>query len=734
MTTPIEQLAFRPTGAPSPNKVTLGDYSARVVNAKDYGAVGNGATDDTDAIQAAFNAALNMSMFQGSINGATGILTVSGAATVNGETRNKSFATIVAGSVVVFPDMPLIPPNFFQPTRLTIAAFGTGGTTGTGGAGTYQLISSGGNFNTQASQPMLACPSTQQACNTRKTWIPAGNYWIYSPLYACAALGVHIYGDGNGATQLLYLADGTQKNILINAGGPANNFWTPIIAMDAIAYSKIEGISLGTYPQTQNEQGAYPTSTRFTGSISGDVLTVSAGPYDGAIVAGMTVSYALFGVGQSPVGLAILAFGTGGTTGTGGLGTYKLSFSPGITDPDMAATSVVPRMTGILAYQSGVLGTTSAIHFENMNISDMYAGIVGDQGAGNVENCILFNVGFARCGFRGLWLTGQNVLNWQVYGGGASSCGWLSTYNVTSSTGAFGAAYYSGVGSIGCIYGISNTANQWDVVNDGGQQMHLAGGSFEGGPAFHGLLTWSSASGGTAKIVTTYPHQLKFNQDIVIYILDGGTPASYEGRFFGTVVDANTITYPLANPGGSGGGYVSPTNSGTVALVGTNMSINSCFFRGGDTSYTLPIYCVSGSMTVTGSAMGAHTGTSGIISWLINGSVTFDSTLFSGWQNGSFKSSGAASELYIRGGSAYLGTPTAPFSLFSGGFVREYNLIQTTTVSALPTASAVLKGLRGSVTDGDSGLAWGATAVNSGAGATYYDVVCNGAHWTVVGK
>jgi hypothetical protein len=132
--------------------------------------------------------------------------------------------------------------------------------------------------------------------------------------------------------------------------------------------------------------------------------------------------------------------------------------------------------------------------------------------------------------------------------------------------------------------------------------------------------------------------------------------------------------------------------------------------------------------------MGAHTGTSGIISWLINGSVTFDSTLFSGWQNGSFKSSGAASELYIRGGSAYLGTPTAPFSLFSGGFVREYNLIQTTTVSALPTASAVLKGLRGSVTDGDSGLAWGATAVNSGAGATYYDVVCNGAHWTVVGK
>jgi hypothetical protein len=692
--------------------------------------VGNGATDDTDAIQAAFNAALNMSMFQGSIDGATGILTVSGAATIDGKTRPKSFAPIVAGSVVVFPDVPLIPPGLYQPTILTIAAFGTGGTTGVGNTGTYQLVSAGGNFNTQVSQPMLTCPNTQQAFNTRTIRIPAGSYWIYSPLYALGALGVHITGDGNGATQLLYLADGTQKNILANAGGPNNNFWTPVIAMDGIGYSKIEHITLGTYPGTQSEQGAYPIATRFTGSIAGDVLTVSAGPYDGAIVAGMTVSYAISGVGQSPLGLAILAFGTGGTTGTGGLGTYKLSFSSGSASGDMAAISVVPRMTGIMLYQSTVVGTTTAVHFEDINISDMYVGMVGVQGLGNVENCILFNVAFSRCGFRGLWLTNSNVLNWQVYGGGASHCGWLSTFNVASSTGAFGAAYYSGVGSIGCIYGISNTANQWDVVNDGGQQMHLAGGSFEGGPAFHGLLTWSSASGGTAKIVTTYPHQLKFNQDIVIYILDGGTPASYEGRFFGTVVDANTITYPLANPSGSGGGYVSPTNAGTVACVGTTMSIDGCFVRGGDTSYTVPIYCLGSYVTATGCTMGGHTGTSGFISWMVNGSIIFNSCTFTGYQNGSFKSAGV-SELYIRGCS-YNGVPTAPFSLFSSGFVREYNIIQTTTVSALPTASAVLKGLRGSVTDGAASLAWGATV--TGGGSSFYEVVCNGSAWTVAGK
>ncbi len=38
------------------------------------------------------------------------------------------------------------------------------------------------------------------------------------------------------------------------------------------------------------------------------------------------------------------------------------------------------------------------------------------------------------------------------------------------------------------------------------------------------------------------------------------------------------------------------------------------------------------------------------------------------------------------------------------------------------------------VTDGDSGLAWGATVVNSGSGATKYLVWYNGTNWTVVGK
>jgi hypothetical protein len=136
-------------------------------------------------------------------------------------------------------------------------------------------------------------------------------------------------------------------------------------------------------------------------------------------------------------------------------------------------------------------------------------------------------------------------------------------------------------------------------------------------------------------------------------------------------------------------------------------------------------------MSADGCALAcAHTGTSGIIAWLINGTLALNATLFESWQNGSFKSAGA-SQIYLRG-SQWIGFPTSPFAQFAGGSVREYDQILTTTVAALPAASAVLKGLCGSVTDGAASLAWGATV--TGGGSAFYEVVCNGSAWTVTGK
>jgi hypothetical protein len=58
--------------------------------------------------------------------------------------------------------------------------------------------------------------------------------------------------------------------------------------------------------------------------------------------------------------------------------------------------------------------------------------------------------------------------------------------------------------------------------------------------------------------------------------------------------------------------------------------------------------------------------------------------------------------------------------------------LQAYTVTTLPTPSAA--GAMAYVTDGDSGLAWGDTVVNTGAGATQYAVWFNGSNWTVFGK
>jgi len=66
-------------------------------------------------------------------------------------------------------------------------------------------------------------------------------------------------------------------------------------------------------------------------------------------------------------------------------------------------------------------------------------------------------------------------------------------------------------------------------------------------------------------------------------------------------------------------------------------------------------------------------------------------------------------------------------------FATKYTRIVTAyTVATLPAAGTV--GREARVSDGDAGLAWGATVVNTGAGATPYHVWDHGTNWTVVRK
>jgi hypothetical protein len=374
-----------------------------------------------------------------------------------------------------------------------------------------------------------------------------------------------------------------------------------------------------------------------------------------------------------------------------------------------------------MAYQSGILGVTSALEWAHLNISKMYAGVVGVQGLGNVENCILYNCNITNCGLRGVWLTNQNVLNWQVYGGGAAQCGWLSTFEIAGGTGEWGGGYYAGSGSIGCLYGLSCSGNQWDVY--GGQQCHVIGGSFEGGPNFTCSLSWAA---GTATITTSpYPHNLRFDQPIAVF--QTSLPG-YEGRFNGHITGPNTITYPLvSNPGSTGSGYVAPTNAGGITNISYPMALSGLAFRGGDSDYYLPIYC-AGTLTVDACSVSvAHAGNTGYISYLSNGSISFNQCAFNSWTNASFKNAGS-SRIYLKG-TQWIGTPTNPFSQFTGGTIMEYDLVQNITVATLPTAAATLTGLRGSVTDLNIARAFGGSVLTHGGGSTFCPVVCTGADW-----
>jgi hypothetical protein len=98
--------------------------------------------------------------------------------------------------------------------------------------------------------------------------------------------------------------------------------------------------------------------------------------------------------------------------------------------------------------------------------------------------------------------------------------------------------------------------------------------------------------------------------------------------------------------------------------------------------------------------------------------------------------SGNSNEIVIGKGAIGNGSNTVTIGNSSnvGTFLdtKYVSLVDSYTVGTLPGAGTAGRIAR--VTDGDAALAWGATVVNTGAGATPYLVWDNGANWTVFGK
>lgn len=91
--------------------------------------------------------------------------------------------------------------------------------------------------------------------------------------------------------------------------------------------------------------------------------------------------------------------------------------------------------------------------------------------------------------------------------------------------------------------------------------------------------------------------------------------------------------------------------------------------------------------------------------------------------------------VYVGSGNTLnLGSSANTNTVILDGSINKSNTAFGTkgyTVSTLPTGTT---GMVAHVTDGDAGLAWGATVTNSGGGATKYLVWYNGSNWTVSGK
>lgn len=96
--------------------------------------------------------------------------------------------------------------------------------------------------------------------------------------------------------------------------------------------------------------------------------------------------------------------------------------------------------------------------------------------------------------------------------------------------------------------------------------------------------------------------------------------------------------------------------------------------------------------------------------------------------------------LYVgSGGTLNVGSSALTNTVAFDGVINKVNTafgLKVYTVATLPSTAGAGKvtGAEAAVSDGDSGLAWGATVANTGSGATPYKVWYNGTNWTVVGK
>ena len=285
--------------------------------------------------------------------------------------------------------------------------------------------------------------------------------------------------------------------------------------------------------------------------------------------------------------------------------------------------------------------------------------------------------------------------------------------------GAGGSTSKFSVTPLGAVTAASGVvAASFGTASDAGGYLQFGSKAYISGSATDGAITLLD-NGGTGNVrfqfggtTSSFPAIKRNGAGIDLRLADDSAYASVTAQQF--TANAN-ITFSGATQANTNGGYFALRSGNSILSSPATAS-----WQLGAADAAAPI-----AQTLQAQNVAAGNGNTAAATMTVQGSLsngsggggdivfkTTQSAAAAGSQN-----SGAAA-LTLKGG-----TQGAEF----GGTAK----LKTYTVATLPAGAL---GMMACASDGDAGLAWGATVVNSGSGATPYHVWHNGTNWTVVGK
>lgn len=292
----------------------------------------------------------------------------------------------------------------------------------------------------------------------------------------------------------------------------------------------------------------------------------------------------------------------------------------------------------------------------------------------------------------------------------------------------------SGAGNIGSFTGNTNIAiGELAMQNAGSASSNIAIGFAAllqnttggnniaiGASALQGAggaaISRNVAIGNSAGAVVTTA-----NDNVLVGASAGGALTSGHDNF---ALGSNALKTATTDPAnvaiGSNALKFLVGSSGNNVAIGSQAAINLV----SGSSNTAIGSGAGGSWTGTESdntIIGGYTGVAG---------TNFQTILSDGAGQLVYVCDGTNAKVYVYDGNGHVLLDYANTNAGKWTFAKA-PVLPSFTVSTLP---AGVTGAHVYITDGDAGLAWGATAVNSGSGATKYLVWYNGTNWTIVGK